>query len=244
VQIDVILFDWGGTLAEVARQDESLQRGVREAVRLMDGSPNGLDAGRLIEAILGAEQQAAADPAHREADLKQVVAQWARSLGVRDHESIKAACDVLGRAWIGCLDLVPGVDEALTRLRDCGYRMGLVSNCSVNVPYCFEELERLGLTGLLDFFVISSMVGYRKPSAVIYEAALKEAFPEGWPEDLSKVLFVGDSPSCDIIAPAERGMKTALVKCKKGLWPQEDYDKARPDFQIDSVTELPSILCS
>ncbi|MEP0841780.1 MAG: hypothetical protein HRF43_03610, partial [Phycisphaerae bacterium] len=35
MNIDVILFDWGGTLSQVARQDDSLRRGLAAAARML-----------------------------------------------------------------------------------------------------------------------------------------------------------------------------------------------------------------
>ncbi|MHC4443426.1 MAG: HAD family hydrolase [Planctomycetota bacterium] len=240
--VDVLLFDWGGTLADVSRQAEFLRRGAMEAVGVIIGTAEDEPVERLIKAIVSAESRADADPSHREADISAVVADWSRSLGVSDSERISAACHALGQAWVGSLDLLPGVRDTLGILGDRGYRMGLVSNCPVGPPYCHQEIVRQGLDGLLDFTVLSSVVGYRKPSPVIYEQALGQAYPGGRPDDLSGVLFIGDSPAYDVIVPAGMGMKTALVTHSPFSWPKEDYAKAKPDLRINSVSELPAIL--
>jgi putative hydrolase of the HAD superfamily len=132
--------------------------------------------------------------------------------------------------------------QALTELRGRGFRLGLVSNVWIPPGFCRLELQREGFGELLDFAVFSSEVGFRKPSPVIYEAGLRAAFPAGRPRNLSGVLFVGDSPSCDVIAPARLGMKTVLVECVPGIWPEMDHAAARPDLRVKAVAELPAAL--
>lgn len=243
LDIEVILFDWGGTLAQVVRQDELLRRGAREAARVAcDPAVNGA-VEHLVERVLSLEKEAACHPELREADVSDALLAWSRAFAGRvNPDKLAAAVAVIGREWIGSLEPLPGAQEALRELRRQGYRMGLVSNCLLPPEYCRQEFERHGFGGLLDFHIFSSAVGYRKPSPKIYEAALREAFPKSKPRDPSRVLFVGDSPAFDIVAPAALGMKTALVTCYKGIWAPGDYERAKPDLRIDAVSELPALL--
>jgi FMN phosphatase YigB (HAD superfamily) len=243
LEYDVILFDWGGTLAQVVRQDELLRRGAAAAARAACVVSTDDAIQYLINRIVSLEKEAAGDPELREADLSDMLAGWGRSFdGQVRRDRLADALEAIGREWIGSLDPLPGAVETLQKLRGAGCRAGLVSNCMMPAVYCREELDRQGFGGLLDFAIFSSAVGYRKPSRRIYEAALAKAFPEGRPADLSRVLFVGDSPACDVVGPAGVGMKTALVRCYKGIWDEEDYRRARPDLRIDSVAELPGKL--
>ena len=243
MEVELILFDWGGTLVGVDRQAEALHRGALEVARILAAPDPGDCIDELIRGILCAEQEAAANPTHREADLRAVltglVSSWG---GPVAGDRLAAAGDAMGRAWMGSLDLVSGVPETVRCLRDRGYRSGLVSNCCIPPEYCRRELRRQGLSDLMKPAVFSSEVGYRKPSRIIYEEALRQAYPAGRPTDLSRVLFVGDSPVCDVIAPAAMGMKTALVNRPPGIWPDADYAHAQPDLRIDTVTQLPALL--
>jgi putative hydrolase of the HAD superfamily len=130
----------------------------------------------------------------------------------------------------------------LAELRGRGYRIGLLSNCAVPMPYSLQELERQGFAELLDPIVFSSEVGYRKPSPQVFHEAVRRAYPAGPPDELARVMYVGDSPRLDVTAPASLGMRTALVTREPGVWPEEDYAAARPDLQIDAVTQLPDRL--
>lgn len=243
LKFDAILFDWGGTLSQVVNQDASLRRAAQLAAELTGGAADKVALQRLVSMLLGAETEAAADPELREAHMPTVFRRWAETLPLRlDGDWLAGACDALSQTWVGSLEPLPGAVDAVRQLKACGYRMGLVSNCMLPPACCHEELARHGFAGLLDFAIFSSEVGYRKPSPIIYDAALRAAFPEGRPADLSRVLFVGDSPAFDVLTPSRMGMKTALVRCYRGIWAQADYDRARPDFRIDAVAELPGLL--
>jgi FMN phosphatase YigB (HAD superfamily) len=243
MHVDVILFDWGGTLAQVVRQEEALRRGAELAAALPPGGVNGAALAQLVALVLQAEKEAAADPQLREASMPDLVRRWAGLLGrTADEAWVASAVEAFGSTWIGSLEPLPGAVEAVRALRERGCRMGLVSNCMVPPAYCDRELDRQGFGPLLDFAIFSSGVGYRKPAPAVYARALEAAYPEGPPSDLSRVLFVGDSPAFDVAAPARLGMKTALVTCHRGLWPAADYENAHPDLRVDAVAELPALL--
>ncbi|GMU22882.1 MAG: hypothetical protein AMXMBFR13_29660 [Phycisphaerae bacterium] len=243
MKIETILFDWGGTLAQVVRQEEALRMGARCAVERLGRPADQGALDDLLHRVLTMEADAAAHPELREADLSAVLSGWAQAQTEQvPQDWLPTAVSAIERAWIGALDPLPGALEAVRELRSRGHRMGLVSNCMLPPACCRQELTRQGFDVLLDFAVFSSAVGYRKPSPLIYEAALREVFPDGRPADLSRVLFVGDSPMFDVVAPARMGMRTALVKCQRGIWPAADYEQARPDLKIEAVAELPARL--
>lgn len=241
--IDWIFFDWGRTLTDISGQAAALQRGAVSAARVLgqgDGSSS-----QLLDRLISAEMRAAADPTGREADVRQVLRDWCREHDLPpDSDMVESAIDCLGQAWVGSLTPFPGVRETLAELRRRGYRLGLVSNCCIPGRFCEQELEREGLARYLDFATVSSEAGFRKPAPAIYASALEHAFgPRAqWPADLGSVLFVGDAPIFDVAAPANLGMRTALVACSPGTWPEQEYDQIKPDLQIDSVNELPKLL--
>lgn len=247
MDIDTVIFDWGGTLSRVDRQPTALYQGAREVVKLLMGrSDDGL-AQTLALHAMAAEKEAAAGPDYREVDVQRVLTAWSTAQGgTSDANRVAEAIDHVGRSWVGAaLDPVPGALDTLQILKQRGLRLGLVSNVWIPPAYCRQELERQGFAPCLDFTVFSSGVGYRKPSSKIYQAALHEAFGTGAqpdPDRLSRVLFVGDSPSCDVMGPAALGMKTALVASAPGAWPAAELEQARPDFRLDTVAALPDLL--
>jgi putative hydrolase of the HAD superfamily len=89
-------------------------------------------------------------------------------------------------AFMGALvfEPVPGAAETLRELRERGLRLGVVANWDCALP---EQLERLGLDGLVDTVVTSARAGVAKPDPAIFELALNEL---GVPAD--RALHVGD----------------------------------------------------
>lgn len=244
MQIDAILFDWGGTLARVDNEAEALRRGAAGVLDLLIGQSSPELVELMATAAISAERQAAAGPEYREVSLRELIRDWSGRYGVPVADGkLDAAMDLIGRHWIGvALTVMPGVVETLQCLRDRGYRLGLVSNCFIPPEYCMEELRHQKIAGLLDSATFSSGVGYRKPSPRIYEVAARTFFDHGGAVDYTRILFVGDSPAYDVIGPASMGMKTALISNSTVPWASEDYELARPDFRVDSITELPGLL--
>lgn len=244
MDIELILFDWGGTLADVSGETGAFLVGARAAGRILADSSSDDVIEAMFKAAMQAEHTAASDPEYHEVDMKAFLAAWAKDWGCPvTEDQISDAVQAVGESWVGgALDPLPGALDTVKTLHDRGYKMGLVSNCWLPSVYCHQELDRQGFGAVLNFAVFSSEVSYRKPASVVYTTSLKKAYADGIPKDLSHVLFVGDSPLCDVIAPGQMGMKTALVTSSPGTWPQADHDRARPDLRIDNVTELCDLL--
>src|SRR5690606_38948955 len=90
--------------------------------------------------------------------------------------------------------LEPGTHETLQRLRDGGYRMGLISNTFVPGFVLDRHLARLSLLEYFPVRVYSCDVGYRKPDPRIFQIALDRI---GVGPD--EAVFIGDSPTADIL---------------------------------------------
>ena len=80
----------------------------------------------------------------------------------------------------------------------------------------------------------------------IYREALRQLSPGGpgsGPEP-AEVLFVGDSPSCDVAGPARCGMQTALLVHPdvERLWPESEYQAASPTYRLARLKELEDVL--
>jgi putative hydrolase of the HAD superfamily len=124
-----------------------------------------------------------------------------------------------------------GVLEVLKRLHK-KYKLGIVSNFAI--PECgWRLLQNYGLKAYFDVVVISGEVNRRKPSPEIFQRALK-----GLGVNASKTVFVGDTLDMDVKGPKDVGMKTVLVRRR----PVEDITDTKPDFVIENLDELPSVL--
>ena len=102
------------------------------------------------------------------------------------------------------LRLYPYVLEALTALREKGYRLWLLSNAQrVFTAY---ELRALGLGDQLDGVYISSDYGCRKPDVRFYQALLTEQ-----KLDVKKCLMIGNDRETDIAGAKAAGMDTLYM---------------------------------
>ena len=125
--------------------------------------------------------------------------------------------------------------SVLSKLREKGIPMALVSNFYGNVETVLEEMQ------LRDFFcdvIESAQVGIRKPDPRLYalgvEALRKNVLPQQIQE--SDILVVGDSISKDILPAKSLGCKTAWFKGEG--WKKEPVDEMIPDFVISDLQEL------
>jgi putative hydrolase of the HAD superfamily len=97
----------------------------------------------------------------------------------------------------------PDARPCLTRMREAGARVIVVSNWDVSLP---DVLERVGLASLVDGVVTSAGAGARKPDPVIFQRAL--AVADATP---ARCLHVGDSPAEDVAGARAAGIEPVLL---------------------------------
>jgi HAD superfamily hydrolase (TIGR01509 family) len=107
-------------------------------------------------------------------------------------------------AWTDPL-LLDGVLPLLRRLRDDGWRLGVVTNGGVSSQTA--KLTNSGLSKLVDAVVISQAFGARKPAPEIFAhivAAIEIDPVQSW--------FIGDDPRADIWGAKQLGFRTCWVE--------------------------------
>jgi HAD superfamily hydrolase (TIGR01549 family) len=102
----------------------------------------------------------------------------------------------------------PGLPTAATlmKLRERGYRLGLVSNLCCLAELVYSNLERFGVLEHFDQAVFSCEIGWRKPSPRIFEAICTKMNIAP-----NECLFVGDRLVEDVYAPQRLGMRAILT---------------------------------
>lgn len=98
----------------------------------------------------------------------------------------------------------PGATEVLWRLKEEGYRTGLISDCSHEIPVIWPETP---FAALIDAAVFSCSVGLRKPDPRIYQVAVKQLGVR--PE---QCLYVGDGGSQELSGALKIGMHPVLIR--------------------------------
>jgi len=245
----LIMFDWGGTLVHVTRQQDTFAPGVAGLVRVLKDRgihvlPEAAD--NLHHLLILERSRSEVVENLTELDDTALLQCWAADEGVTlPAGALDELRHALWSPWVGCLDPMGNVAGTLSRLRAAGIALGLVSNCATMPHYCRVELARQGLADRLVFSLFSSELGVRKPHPRVYDVALERARASlvvagNGRLDPGDVLFVGDTPRADVDGPAGCGMRTALVRT--GNWDGNvDALGRKPDLIVDSIHELPAL---
>jgi HAD superfamily hydrolase (TIGR01549 family) len=100
-------------------------------------------------------------------------------------------------------DPLPGAVECLTRLREAGIRVGVVSNADGRIA---QALRRAGLAELLEVIVDSTVVGVFKPNPAIFDYALR---PLGL--EPAETWYLGDTVAYDAVAADAAGLVSWVI---------------------------------
>jgi putative hydrolase of the HAD superfamily len=123
--------------------------------------------------------------------------------------------------------LFPDAIPTLEALRDAGYRLGIISNWSWNLP---DLCDGLNITGYFEHIVTSARVGASKPHRAIYDYAL-HWFGAG-PEEC---VQIGDNAIADVAGARAVGMHGVLID-RRGRGHTADYPVVR------ALAEVPGIV--
>lgn len=98
----------------------------------------------------------------------------------------------------------PGAIDMLSELRRRGYQLGLISDCSHEIPAVWPETA---FAPLFHAVVFSCAVGMRKPDPRVYHLAAERLGVR--PE---RCLFVGDGGSQELSGAQQVGMHPVLIR--------------------------------
>jgi HAD superfamily hydrolase (TIGR01509 family) len=124
--------------------------------------------------------------------------------------------------------LPPNVPEILEYLKK-KYKLAVISNSMSDVPRRF--MNKTGIDKYFEVIVTSRDIGIRKPDPEIFNYVLESLEIESY-----EGIHIGDSLDYDVQGANNTGMKS--------MWIRNDYEELaiEPDFIINSIDELPSIL--
>ena len=127
----------------------------------------------------------------------------------------------------------PDAVKVLSRLKLDSYKIGLISDCSVDVPVVWDETP---FVSLIDVAVFSCSVCLTKPDARIYHLATEQLAIQ--PKDC---LYIGDGNNQELSGALEVGMHPVLI-----LNPNEDITDAhrpnREEWHGPTISSLKDIL--
>lgn len=127
-----------------------------------------------------------------------------RALGVSAPADRIAAAALIRRDFTRrSLSPKPDAVQTLAQLKASGYKTGLISDCSPEVPALWAETP---FAPLVDVPVFSAAAGVKKPDPRIYLLACERL--EVRPQDC---LYVGDGSSRELTGASQVGMYAVLI---------------------------------
>ena len=126
----------------------------------------------------------------------------------------------------------PGAIEVLSCLKNEGYKTGLLSNCSHEIPVVWPETP---FAPLIDVTVFSCSVGMSKPDPRIYQLTAKRLGVRA-----EECLFVGDGSSQELSGASSVGMHPVLTRPDADS--REPHLMDREQWNGSAVSSLTDIL--
>jgi putative hydrolase of the HAD superfamily len=128
----------------------------------------------------------------------------------------------------------PDVPELLSRLRERGIHIGVLSNTMWPRSWHEDVFRRDGVLDLIDGAVYSSEIDWNKPHPLAFEAAMAAIGVS----DPANCVFVGDRPYDDVFGAKSIGMRAVLV-------PNSDapsHEGAVPDAVVSRLSDLAPLI--
>jgi len=229
-----LLFDMGYTLVYFEPPTRAI---IRTALRDVGVERSEHEIEAAIEAVWGAYYHQAATAtfppteAHDRQTQKRLSERLLTELGLPAQDlvttyrrSIEARFD-----RPGVVRPYAEVADVLIRLKEMGYRLGIVSNWSWNLR------QRVAQAGLADFFEVvwaSAYAGCNKPHPAIFHQALEQM---GVPPQ--RALYVGDSYDHDVVGARNAGLDAVLLD-REGTAQSPDCPLIRDLRQLEALLGL------
>ena len=122
-----------------------------------------------------------------------------------------------------------GTVETLTQLKDSGHKLGLISDCSTEVPVLWPKTP---FAPLLDVAILSSEVKLTKPDPRIYQIVCERLEVEP-----GRCLYVGDGGSGELTGASEFGMDPVLIRA-----PYDTVNGHREEWTGTRISEIQEVL--
>jgi putative hydrolase of the HAD superfamily len=153
----------------------------------------------------------------------------------REDIRVKTGVAVFFQDYLNSLELNQCAEQLLSRISK-QYKTGLVSNFTY-APIIYAALRKLKINKFFNAVLVSEDVGWRKPSKIIFQEALRRL-----DVNADNTVYVGDCPSEDIGGASAIGMKTIFVPSQ--FYSLEDFTEGmqRPDLIVKNMCELRKII--
>ncbi len=237
-KISVILFDLGFTLINFEGDFHQVMR--ESHLALADSLINAgypLDRGefaqRFNEIISEYYRVRAIDMIEKpvEGNLQQTLSHFGlENLPERDLQTAVEAMYTFTEAW---WKIEPDTHETLSKLKQMGYRLALISNAS-NAPDLNRLIDNHRLRGYFEVVVISADEGIRKPDPRIFANTLSRLGVSA-----ENAVMVGDTLPADILGARMSNIRSVWVTRRANRAENNELiELIKPDYSIPDLTSL------
>lgn len=223
VNIEAVIFDWGGTLTPWHSIDEAE---LWHAVCARHFPASHRDRAAALNAACKDRWLAS-----QTSQLSSTIHQVFELAGVEPTEELLAS---YFRVWEPHTYTYPDAHDLLSRLRASDMRIGVLSNTMWPRRWHEEVFRRDGVLHLIDGAVYTSEIDRTKPHPEAFFAAMAAIGVS----DPRACVFVGDRPFDDIYGAKSLGMRAVLLPNKV----VPPFSGAEPDAVIGRLSELAPLI--
>ncbi|MHA1932520.1 MAG: HAD family hydrolase, partial [Promethearchaeota archaeon] len=127
-----------------------------------------------------------------------------------------------------------GAVDILKSLRGLGYKIGLITNCSAEVPLTWKNTE---FSQLFDVEIFSASVGMKKPEPQIYNLACEQLGVEP-----NECLYFGDGDSNELTGASQLGMDAVMIRDPNELDPYRLVEVVWDGRKIENFAEIMDLI--
>jgi putative hydrolase of the HAD superfamily len=150
-----------------------------------------------------------------------------------DRQTMELAVSLYETAVCAGATVMPHARVVVEKLRDEGYRLGLISNTMYSGRSHRADLERFDLISYFESLLFSADVNKWKPNRAAFTHVMSElrAAPE-------TTVFIGDDPGADVVGARRAGMHVIHFQSSDRFPAGSEL----PDATIDDLRHLHSVL--
>lgn len=147
-------------------------------------------------------------------------------------EQIERAVEIRMQYIREALQPRPDAVNTPSELKNQGYKIGLLSNCSIEIPILWQETA---FADLFDTAIFSSRERLKKPDPCIYHLACERlgVMPE-------TSLYIADGEDYELTAAAKVGLHPVLIRTPSQKHDGRLHQEAR-EWQGTTIASLPEV---
>lgn len=148
-------------------------------------------------------------------------------------EQIREAVEIRIKYIRQALQPRPKAVDTLSELKNQGYRIGLISNCSIEIPILWQETP---FAHVIDEPIFSSRERVKKPDARIYHLACERL---GMMPD--SCLYIADGEDHELAGASKAGLHPVLIRISARQASGRLHEEAR-EWQGVTITSFAEVL--